>query len=321
MEIIKRQASQMIFSVVMPSFNQVAYIEKSILSILGQKGNFFLDFIVVDGGSTDGTPQKLAGLESAFLSSVTSSIVLEGLAFVIGDVPCSIRCRGVSFRWVSEPDSGQANAINKGIALSRGDCFCWLNSDDILLENALQKAAFALQKHAIVFGGAIAVDADGKEMWRQLPVKANLETLLLKREGLPQPSVFFRKELLRKYGTLREDLHYYLDHELWMRFAVNGIRFYHVNEIFSVQVYHPGSKSCQGDTLFEKFRPEESAVREEYFHKRSYRIVVVKNASAIRSAAGKGGRQIRDTVSIGINVFYKGGRWIAKRAILFFNRK
>jgi len=321
LEIIKWQASQIIFSVVMPSFNQVAYIEKSILSILGQKGDFFLDFIVVDGGSTDGTPQKLAGLESEFLSSVTSSIVIEGLAFVRGDVPCSIDCRGVSFRWISEPDNGQANAINKGIVLSRGDCFCWVNSDDILLENALQKATLALQKHAIVFGGTIAIDADGKEMWRQLPVKANLETLLLKREGLPQPSVFFRKELLRKYGRLREDLHYYLDHELWMRFALNGIRFYHVNDIFSMQVYHPGSKSCQGDILFEKFRPEESTVREEYLHKRSYRIIATKNAAAFKSAVVKASWRIKEAAGIGIDVFYKGSRWIAKRAILFLNRK
>jgi hypothetical protein len=66
-----------------------------------------------------------------------------------------------------------------------------------------------------------------------------------------------------------------------------------------------------------QYRPEESAVREKYLHKRSYRIVVVKNAVAVRSAVGKAGRRMKDTAGIGINVFYNGGRWIAKRVFLF----
>src|SRR4051812_39375084 len=101
-------------SIVTPSYNQGAFIGRTIDSILSQQGDFELDYRVIDGGSTDGTVEVL-------------------------------RSYGDRLTWISEPDKGQVDAINKGLAAVTGDVIGWINSDDLLLPGALAKVAAAFR--------------------------------------------------------------------------------------------------------------------------------------------------------------------------------
>jgi len=100
-------------SIITPSFNQRAFLEQTAQSVLGQIGNFELEWIVVDGGSTDGTVEFLGGLNDPRL------------------------------RWISERDAGQSDAVNKGMQRANGDVIGWLNSDDLYTSGALANVAMA----------------------------------------------------------------------------------------------------------------------------------------------------------------------------------
>jgi glycosyltransferase involved in cell wall biosynthesis len=104
----------MIISVVTPSYNQGKYIEETIRSVLSQEGDFFIDYIIMDGGSGD-----------------ESKDIIEQYDQILKSGSWDIRCRGIEYRWVSQKDKGQVDAIIKGFDSARGDILCWLNSDDI----------------------------------------------------------------------------------------------------------------------------------------------------------------------------------------------
>lgn len=102
-----------IISVITPSYNQGQYIEETILSVISQEGDFQIDYLIMDGGSTDGTVE-----------------VIRKYAEMIDKNAYPHRCRGVALRWVSEKDKGQTDAINKGIRQSKGSILTYINSDD-----------------------------------------------------------------------------------------------------------------------------------------------------------------------------------------------
>lgn len=102
-----------VFSIVTPSYNQGGFIEETINSVLSQEGDFYIDYVIVDGASTD--------------NSVDIIRKYEGL---LKDNRYFIRCRGLTFSWVSEKDQGQYHAINKGFSMTKGEIMAWLNSDD-----------------------------------------------------------------------------------------------------------------------------------------------------------------------------------------------
>lgn len=183
-------------SIVTPSFNQGRYIERTLRSVLEQQGDFELEYLVVDGGSTDET-----------LS------ILEGY-------------RG-RLSWVSGPDAGQVDAISKGFAKATGDVLGWLNSDDLYLPGALDAVARALSQPgaAWCFGQCRIIDEDDREVRRPIARYKNglsrrysLRRLLTKN-FIPQPATFFRRALLEQAGGLDHGFHYAMDYELWLRFA------------------------------------------------------------------------------------------------------
>jgi len=205
--------TQPLVSIVTPSYNQAAFLEQTLLSVLEQDYPH-LEYLVVDGNSSDGSVdliQKYA----------------HRLAW-----------------WVSEKDSGQAEAINKGLARARGEIVAWLNSDDTYLPGTVSAAVRALQEHpeaALVYGDMLAVDENGQVInrlrYRQLDL-----TDLLCFQIIGQPAVFMRREALEKAGPLDPSYHCLLDHHLWIRMAAQG-PIVHVAQTWAAARYHPAAKN------------------------------------------------------------------------------
>ena len=200
-------------SIVTPSYNQAPYLEQTIRSVLGQDYPH-VEYIVVDGGSTD--------------SSVD---VIEKYADRLA-------------YWISEKDSGQAEAINKGFARANGEIMAWLNSDDYYILNTISVVVRCFEQNpdvVMVYGDMLAVDGDGQTINVLKYKQLSLEDLLC-FQILGQPSVFFRRSALEKAGLLDTTFHFMLDHHLWIRLAQQG-RILHIPQIWSAARYHAGAKN------------------------------------------------------------------------------
>ncbi|MGZ4732523.1 MAG: glycosyltransferase family 2 protein [Terriglobales bacterium] len=200
-------------SIVTPSFNQAAYLGQTIRSVLDQ-GHHELEYIVVDGGSTDGSVE-----------------IIKQYA-------------GRLAWWVSEKDSGQAEAINKGMKRARGEIVAWLNSDDVYLPGAIEAAVKAFDSRpetVLVYGNMLAVDGQGRTTnvlrYRQL----SLEELLC-FEIIGQPAVFMRRAAFEAVGGLDTSLHFMLDHQLWIKVAQHG-QIVHIDETWAAARYHAEAKN------------------------------------------------------------------------------
>jgi glycosyltransferase involved in cell wall biosynthesis len=207
-------------SIVTPSFNQAAYLEATIQSVLSQEyAN--LEYIIVDGGSTDGSVEIIKKYA-------------DRLAW-----------------WVSEPDKGQADAINKGLARASGEIVAWLNSDDLYRPGAIWRAVMTLQTNPTVglaYADVQAIDAAGKAVNTITYKQYDLDDLLAFRI-IGQPSVFMRRTVLEKAGLLDQDFHYLLDHQLWIRMAhLSGLKY--VPDIWSAARYHPDAKNVAQPAAF-----------------------------------------------------------------------
>ena len=185
-------------SIVTPSFNQGPFLEETIESVLAQS-YAPIEYIVIDGGSTDSSVQIIRKYESQ-------------LAY-----------------WTSEPDKGQSNGINKGLRRSTGTIIGWLNSDDTLLPDAVARVVQAMQDIPMVVHGSVRlVDAKSEIIARPKLSKRNQEFSLrtLVGEGLVnQPGAFWNRAAMEPTGYLNEDLNYIMDYELWVRMALAGASF------------------------------------------------------------------------------------------------
>ena len=180
---------QPLVSIVTPSLNQAAFIEKTIFSVLNQDYPN-IEYIVMDGGSTDGTLD--------ILQKCSDDLI-----------------------WVSEPDRGQSDAINKGFQRTHGEIIAWLNCDDTYLPGAVRTAVQYLMEHpdvAVVYGGANFVDDNGKLLRRGRAVEFDLNRPC--ESIIPQPAAFFRKAAFEEVGRLDINLHYRMDLDLWIRMAL-----------------------------------------------------------------------------------------------------
>jgi glycosyltransferase involved in cell wall biosynthesis len=207
----------MIVSIITPSFNQGQFITETIQSIITQKGNFYIDYIVMDGGSTDSTVSILKKYEEDFKSC---KIVYQTANQIFRE---SKFCAGISYRWFSEKDKGQSNAINKGWTLAIGDIYAWLNSDDIYLEDALNTVLeiFNTKKSLNwLYGIGIHIDKKGS-LIEIYPSEIFNISRLKEFCFICQPTVFLRRSTVLKHGALNEKLHYIMDYEYWMRLSLN----------------------------------------------------------------------------------------------------
>lgn len=203
-------------SVVTPSFNQGKFIERTIRSVLMQQYPS-LEYIVIDGGSTDNTVEILQKYES-------------DLAF-----------------WVSEPDRGQSHAINKGFARATGQVLCWLNSDDFYLPNTLMTVGKMLADgtgHHAIAGHCLKVYEDGTAPVLLEGKFDNRRRMLEFWKGyqMHQPAIFWRREVFEKVGWLNEELHLIMDFDYWARIAEH-FNFIPVNQILACCCYHTEAKT------------------------------------------------------------------------------
>jgi glycosyltransferase involved in cell wall biosynthesis len=228
-------------SVVTPSFNQGRYISETIDSVMAQ-GYPNLEYIVVDGGSTDETLE-----------------VLE-------------RYRGKLTHLISERDRGQSHAINKGFRLATGDIFCWLNSDDRFAPGALFAVAMAFSTHDVdMVSGICEIYAGDRLLHRHMSACADgtlpLNDLLDLDRGwnagqfFYQPEVFFSRALWERAGAyVREDCYYSMDYELWCRFALGGAKLHVIGKSLARFRQHPEQKTADPA----KFKAELISVRDQF---------------------------------------------------------
>lgn len=189
-------------SIVTPSFNQGEFIEETIVSVLSQGGDFALDYIIMDGGSTDNSVEIIKKYDQLLRA---------------GDWQAA--CRAISYRWTSGKDNGQADAVNKGLALAKGEIVGWLNSDDTYLPGAISKVMSYFREHpdaVMVYGNANYIDKKSV-VTSSYPT----EPFSLKRLGencfICQPTAFIRSEALTAVGLLDVGLQASMDYELWIR--------------------------------------------------------------------------------------------------------
>ena len=222
-------------SIVTPSYNTGAYIEGTLKSVLMQRGTggFDLEYIVVDGGSTDGT----AGILERYRSELAHLII--------------------------EPDNGPASAINKGMRLATGDILAWLNADDRYHPGTLARVAEAFRHHpdrALCFGRCRIVDEEGREIRRgitrckELLFPFSYRPLIQTVNYVSQPALFFSRHAWQCAGELREDMCAAFDYELLLRLWRHGGAIRLGGAPLSDFRWYPGSIS--GRNFERQFREE-----------------------------------------------------------------
>lgn len=216
-----KNSSQLNFplvSIVTPSYNQASFLERTIKSVLFQDYPN-IEYIVIDGASTDG-----------------SKAIIEKYAAKLS-------------YWVSEPDSGQTDAINKGFGMAKGDILAWLNSDDVLHQGAVSQAVTYLVNNpevGLVYGDANFINAQDQAIGKFPAAQTNLKKLRRGFVHVPQQATFFRANLWKKVGPLDPTFYFAMDYDLWVRLA-KITKFSYVPKLWASFRLHGDTKTISED--------------------------------------------------------------------------
>lgn len=236
-------------SIVTPSYNQAKFIKRTIDSVLSQDYPN-IEYIVMDGGSTDDTVKILKTYKDKFF-------------------------------WKSEKDSGQSEAINKGLKMAKGDIVAFINSDDTYEHGAISKVVEFFEdnpKAKWVYGKCRIVDENDKEtrkfitFYKNLLLKNYSYSKILSENFISQPATFWRRDLHDKFGYFDENDHWCMDYEFWLRIGAKydaGV----INSYLSNFRYHTDSKSGMEDKT--KFQ-DEYKLAKKYAKGRVWPIVLHK---------------------------------------------
>lgn len=220
------QGTRLRVSVVVPSYNQAAYLPRTLNSLLNQTYGH-LEIIVIDGGSTDGTTDILREYDS------------------------QIRY------WVSESDHGQSDALNKGFALATGEIFGWLNADDLYLPDAVALAMEEFTRYPdvdVVYGDHLQVDADDRVTDYMYNFPASRGQLLYEGFFANAQAMFWRRSLYLQAGPFDTELHRTMDYEMMLRFlSISGRSgFKHVARPLGCFRRHEAQKTQDFDDALEQ---------------------------------------------------------------------
>jgi glycosyltransferase involved in cell wall biosynthesis len=205
-----------LISIVVPSFNQGKYIGQTIESIIGQSYPR-IELIIMDAGSTDDTRDVVRKYESSIS------------------------------HFVSEPDRGQADAVNKGFRVAKGDICSWINSDDMYMPGAFAKAADLIGSYnelKFVYGGSLYMCEGKSKRSAHWPPPYDAEKLRY-RDYLVQPSTFWTRALWEKTGGVDDSFQYALDWEFFVR-ASKICPFIRCEDYLAIIRIHPTTKTTTG---------------------------------------------------------------------------
>lgn len=221
-------------SVVIPTLNQQRFLASAVCSARFGSSGIECELIVIDGGSTDGTVELLRAKE-------------DRLAY-----------------WISEPDRGQSHAINKGLARATGDILAYLNSDDVYLPGALEAVARAVRDNPdadLFYGRCRMIDAQGRPLPRVFAgdISSAEEALDLwgvwwNGRNFVQPEVFWTRRIMERVGPFREDLHYAMDYDYWVRCFLAGAKAVRIDADLAAFRLWEGQKSRASDRAAAELR-------------------------------------------------------------------
>jgi glycosyltransferase involved in cell wall biosynthesis len=259
-------------TIITPSFNQTQFIETTIQSVLSQETDFPVEYIVMDGGSADGTLDILRKYEDRL-------------------------------QWTSEKDNGQSDAINKGIKMATGDVVAWINSDDFYLPGTLQAVMDGFRAEPgseWLYGRCRIINTHGVEIRKWIRHYKNMLSArfsynrLLTENFITQPSAFFRKDAFLQAGALDEGLSYTMDYDLWLKLGKKSKPIV-INKDLACFRIHGESK---GTLHFRKQFEEEYMVHKRHDQRRRllflhrinvYKIVFAYKVLAAIKAVSSGG--------------------------------
>jgi len=221
-------------SIITVVFNGKTHMEQTIKSVLSQTYSN-IEYIIIDGGSTDGTIDIIKQYE-------------DKLAY-----------------WVSEPDRGISDAFNKGIAKATGEIVGILNADDWYEVDTVEKVVANINKGDVLHGVMQYWEGDEK-LHKTYPD----DTLLPKEMTINHPTVFVKRWVYEKYGVFKLDYRYAMDYELMLRFFVNGVKFYALNDVLTNMRYEGVSDKMWKRALLESRKAKDENLQDQKLTNRLY---------------------------------------------------
>ena len=237
------------FSIVTPTYNSERFLVETIESVLSQKGDFDVEYIIVDGKSSDKTLEILRKYKQA-----------------LQEKTYPLACNSITFTWISERDFGMYDAINKGFARATGDIYAWINADDVYQPDAFREVHTALTLFpdiSWIKGITNTIDESGHTIRVGVCTLYRQDFLAMGMYGceayfVEQDSVFWRKDLWKEVGSMPKDLLYAGDYWLWIQFA-HKTHLILLNLPISCFRKHPTQKSRN----IVEYKAEQKKIREK----------------------------------------------------------